>query len=164
METTTPNPFDTILFKELREDIEDQIKKGLKKPIFAPGENLRLAPSTIKEVVRMLENYDLHGIDEDLNGRMFETFLNATIRGKELGQYFTPRPIVRYMAMTGGLNIVGDKVPFVLDGCCGTGGFLIEAMAILTQKIESYSALSFLRQGQFEARRSRPKAVRDRSE
>ncbi len=142
LEATTPNPFDTILFKELREDIEDQIKQGLKKPIFTPGETLRLAPSTIKEVVRMLEHYDLHGIDEDLNGRMFETFLNATIRGKELGQYFTPRPIVRYMAMTSGLNIAGGQTPFVLDGCCGTGGFLIEAMAILTQKIESYAALS----------------------
>ena len=142
LEVTTPNPFDTILFKSVREEIEDQIKKGLKKPIFAPGEALRLAPSTIKEVVRMLEHYDLHGIDEDLNGRMFETFLSATIRGKELGQYFTPRPIVRYMTMTSGLNIVGDQVPFVLDGCCGTGGFLIEAMAILTQKVDSYSALS----------------------
>ena len=142
LEPTTPNPFDTILFKELREDIEEQIKQGLKKPIFAPGETLRLAPSAIREVVRMLEHYDLHGIDEDLNGRMFETFLNATIRGKELGQYFTPRPIVRYMAMTSGLNVVGGQVPYVLDGCCGTGGFLIEAMAILTQKIDSYSALS----------------------
>ena len=144
LESTTPNPFDTILFKELREDIEEQIKQGLKKPIFSPGETLRLAPSTIKEVVRMLEHYDLHGIDEDLNGRMFETFLNATIRGKELGQYFTPRPIVRYMAMTSGLNVAGGQVPFVLDGCCGTGGVLIEAMAILTQKVESYSALSSL--------------------
>ena len=142
LEPTTPNPFDTILFKELREDIEEQIKQGLKKPIFAPGEILRLAPSTIREVVRMLEHYDLHGIDEDLNGRMFETFLTATIRGKELGQYFTPRPIFRYMAMTSGLNVVEGQVPYVLDGCCGTGGFLIEAMAILTQKIDSYSALS----------------------
>ena len=59
-----------------------------------------------------------------------------------MGQYFTPRPIVRYMAMTSGLNVVGGEVPFVLDGCCGTGGFLIEAMAILTQKVDSYSALS----------------------
>ena len=142
LEGATPNPFDTVLFKELREAIEEQIKQGLKKPIFAPGEPLRLAPSTIKEVVRMLEHYDLCGIDEDLNGRMFETFLNATIRGKELGQYFTPRPIVRYMTMTSGMNIAGGEVPFVLDGCCGTGGFLIEAMAILTQKIDGYSALS----------------------
>ena len=126
----------------MREDIEEQIKKGLKKPIFASGETLRLAPSTIKEVVRLLEHHDLHGIDEDLNGRMFETFLNATIRGRELGQYFTPRPIVRYMAMTSGLDVVGEQVPFVLDGCCGTGGFLIEAMAILTQKVDSYSSLS----------------------
>ena len=102
---------------------------------------MRLAPSTTKEVVRMLEQYDLHGIDEDLNGRMFETFLSATIRGKELGHYFTPRPIVRYMSITSSLNVAGDQVPFILDGCCGTGGFLIEAMAILSQKIEAHPAL-----------------------
>ena len=142
LEPTTPNPFDTILFKNVRDEIEAQIQKGLKKPIFAPGENLRLAPSTTKEVVRMLEHYDLHGIDEDLNGRMFETFLTATIRGKELGQYFTPRPIVRYMTLTSGLQVTSDKVPYVLDGCCGTGGFLIEAMAILTQQVDSHAALT----------------------
>ena len=46
-----------------------------------------MKPSTILEVVRQLEHFDLHGIDEDLNGRMFETFLNATVRGKELGSF-----------------------------------------------------------------------------
>ena len=142
LEPTTPNPFDTILFNDVRNEIEAQIQKGLKKPIFAPGETLRLTPSTTKEVVRMLEHYDLHGIDEDLNGRMFETFLTATIRGKELGQYFTPRPIVRYMTMTSGLQVTGGKVPYVLDGCCGTGGFLIEAMAVLVQQVDGHAALS----------------------
>jgi type I restriction enzyme M protein len=142
LESTTPNPFDTILFKEVRDEIEEQIKKSLKKRIFAPNEKLRLTASTTKEVVRLLEHYDLHGIDEDLNGRMFETFLSATIRGRELGQYFTPRPIVRYMASTAGLNVTETYTPHILDGCCGTGGFLIEAMAILTQKVQSYSSWS----------------------
>ena len=142
LEATTPNPFDTILFKDVRDEIEEQIKKSLKKRIFNSNETMRLAPSTIKEVVRLLEHYDLHGIDEDLNGRMFETFLSATIRGRELGQYFTPRPIVRYMANTAQLEITENNPPYILDGCCGTGGFLIEAMAILTQKIQNHSSWS----------------------
>ena len=142
LEATTPNPFDTILFEGVRDEIEEEIKKNLKKRIFTPNETLRLAPSTTKEVVRLLEHYDLHGIDEDLNGRMFETFLSATIRGRELGQYFTPRPIVRYMATTASLNIADGNPPLILDGCCGTGGFLIEAMAILSQKVQSHSSWS----------------------
>ena len=148
---TTPNPFADILFAQVLDEIEEQIRKNEKKRIFASGESLRLAPSTINEVVRLLEHYDLHGIDEDLNGRMFETFLSATIRGRELGQYFTPRPIVRYMAMTSHLDVSSEeRFPYILDGCCGTGGFLIEAMAILTQKIESHPAFSSFDQEKYK--------------
>lgn len=89
-----------------------------------------------------MEHFDLYGIDEDLNGRMFETFLSATIRGKELGQFFTPRPIVRYMTTAAQIHITSEHVPYVLDGCCGTGGFLIEAMADLLQKIDRLENLS----------------------
>jgi len=142
LEGVTPNPFDTVLFKEVRDEIEDQIRQSLKKRIFASGEALRLSPSTTKEVVRLLEHFDLHGIDEDLNGRMFETFLSATIRGKELGQFFTPRPVVRYMTRTASINIDTNRVPYVYDGCCGTGGFLIEAMADLTQKVDRLTSLN----------------------
>jgi len=141
-EDVTPNPFDTVLFKEVRDEIEEQIRKSLKKRIFPVGDKIYLSPSTTKEVVRMLEHFDLYGIDEDLNGRMFETFLSATIRGKELGQFFTPRPIVRYMTTTAQMRITSGDVPYVLDGCCGTGGFLIEAMADLLQKIDRVENLS----------------------
>lgn len=141
-EDATPNPFDTVLFKEVGDEIEEQIRKGLKKRIFPAGDKIRLSPLTTKEVVRLLEHFDLHGIDEDLNGRMFETFLSATIRGKELGQFFTPRPIVRYMTKTAQMRITSGNVPYVLDGCCGTGGFLIEAMANLLQEIGCLENLS----------------------
>jgi len=142
LESVTPNPFNTVLFKEVREEIEEQIQKRIKKRIFPAGEGIALSPSTIKEVVRELEHFDLYGIDEDLNGRMFETFLSATIRGKELGQFFTPRPIVRYMTTTANPHIISGEAPYVLDGCCGTGGFLIEAMAHLTYTVNSLSHLS----------------------
>lgn len=43
LETTTPNPFDTVLFKEVRDEIEEQIKKALKKRIF-PQRNITARP------------------------------------------------------------------------------------------------------------------------
>ena len=75
------NPVGEILFKNVRDDLETQIKSGRKKRIFDSGETLALRTDTILQVVAKLENYDLHGIDEDLNGRMFETFLKCNCKG-----------------------------------------------------------------------------------
>lgn len=136
------SPLANILFKRIRDDLEAKIRRGEKKRIFEADELLALKPSTIIEVVRRLEHYDLHGIDEDLNGRMFETFLNATVRGKELGQFFTPRSPVKYMAFAAHLRIIGDKIPLVFDGCCGSAGFLIEAMAVLVHAIDRMTQLT----------------------
>lgn len=131
------NPFDTILFRRLMERLETEITEKRKKRIFEKNEKLDLKPSTIKDVVKILEHYNLFSIDEDLNGRLFETFLNATIRGKDLGQYFTPRSVVKFMVNMANLQINENHIDKCFDACCGTGGFLIESMANMDQKISS---------------------------
>lgn len=136
------NPISNILFKKLREDLEDQIKRGIKKRIFNSDEELNINASTIKEVVRLLENYDLFGIDEDLNGRMFEAFLSATVRGEALGQFFTPRTVVKFMTQIAKIKSNKNKMDVILDGFCGSGGFLIEAMTIMREKIIKNKSLT----------------------
>ena len=136
------NPLGEILFKNVRDDLEQKIGIGEKKRIFDEEEPLNLSADTIQQIVEKLEHYDLHGIDEDLNGRMFETFLNATVRGRELGQFFTPRSVVKYMSQAADLRVRGDELPVVLDGCCGSGGFLIEAMAKLVHAIDARNDLT----------------------
>jgi type I restriction enzyme M protein len=143
------NPFDKILFRQIQDELEHQIKEKTKKRIFEKGEILNLKSSTTYEVVKKLQNFDLYGIDEDLNGRMFETFLNATVRGRDLGQFFTPRSIVHYMVETASFFISTDKKirfsdrsPYIFDGCCGSGGFLIDAMANFIQQINRLSHLT----------------------
>lgn len=126
------NPISDTLFDSIQSHLENEYNLGRKKRIFLRNEKIELRPSTTREVVRLLENHDLHGIDEDLNGRMFETFLNATVRGKELGQFFTPRPVVKYMTKSAQLKLTGRDIPRVFDACCGSGGFLIEALAELS--------------------------------
>ncbi|MDP2815379.1 MAG: type I restriction enzyme HsdR N-terminal domain-containing protein, partial [Rectinemataceae bacterium] len=83
------HPVRDLLFNALRDDLEAQIKNG-KKRIFDPNERLRLTADTCRELIKRFERINLSSIDEDLNGRMFEVFLNEAVRGKDLGQYFTP--------------------------------------------------------------------------
>ena len=136
------NPINAVLFNALMSRLEEQIVRGEKKRIFPQGEGITLTPSTIKEVVKLLEHLDLGAVDEDLNGRMFETFLTATMRGKDLGQFFTTRNIVKFMVQMASLRATRDEMHSVLDGCCGTGGFLIEAMAEMSDQIAKNQALS----------------------
>lgn len=138
----TTNPLNTILFAKLREDIEQSIEFRKKKRLFDKGEQIKLRPDTIKDVVRRLQHVDMFGIDEDLNGRLFETFLSATMRGRDLGQFFTPRSIVKMMARLANLRVDRKRQDKVLDGCCGSGGFLIEALTVMRNKIRDNTSLT----------------------
>src|SRR3989338_1792119 len=136
------NPISDILFKNIREDLERKVRSKEKKRIFKQDEKINLKPSTIKEVVGLLEHHNLFGIEEDLNGRMFEIFLNATIRGKELGQFFTPRPVVEFMVELADLKCGREHIDNVIDACCGSGGFLIDVMSSMWKKIRYNTSLS----------------------
>lgn len=135
------NPVDGTLFRHLALTLQEAVARGQKKPIFEGGERIRLHPGTIKLVVARLEAYDMFGIDEDLNGRLFETFLSATMRGKELGQYFTPRSIVKLMHRLASPVAGRQRIDRVLDACCGTGGFLIEALTHMRDQIRQNTSL-----------------------
>jgi len=141
-EANDPNPVGDILFRQLVDFLEEEIAKRKRKRIFEPGERLGLGPGTIKRVVGELENFYLFGIDEELNGRMFEAFLTATMRGQDLGQYFTPRSIVKLMSKLAEPVASPQLVERVLDACCGTGGFLIEALTDMRAQIYANASLS----------------------
>jgi type I restriction enzyme M protein len=141
-EKHSPSPINDILFKRLRDDIEKDIADRKKKRIFGRDENIDLRPDTIRTVVTKLQHYDMFGIDEDLNGRLFEAFLNATMRGKELGQYFTPRSIVKLMTRLAAPKVSRERVENVLDLCCGTGGFLIEVLTEMRNSVRNNASLS----------------------
>jgi type I restriction enzyme M protein len=143
-ETNNSNPIDALLFRHLVDYLEQEITRRRRKRIFEPNEKLNISPGTIKRVVKEMENYYLFGIDEDLNGRMFEAFLVATMRGKELGQYFTPRTIVKLIIRLSNLKAhPGENgIEKIIDACCGTGGFLIEALTEMRRQIWDNRSLS----------------------
>lgn len=135
------NPVDGTLFRHLTETLAEAVAKREKKPIFESDEKTRLHPGTAKQVVSRLETFDMFGIDEDLNGRLFETFLSATMRGEALGQYFTPRSIVKLMERLASPVAGRRHVDRVLDACCGTGGFLIECLTDMRNQIRGNTSL-----------------------
>ncbi len=89
-----------------------------------------------------LEHLDLYATDEDVHGRMFEIFVAATIRGKELGQFFTPRDIVHLMVGLANPKVKKTETDIILDPCCGSGGFLIVALNDMWQKVDKLAGLS----------------------
>jgi type I restriction enzyme M protein len=136
------NPVDEITFTRLRTEIEKNIELRKKKRLFAADERIKLRPDVVKTVVGKLEHFDMFGIDEDLNGRLFETFLNATMRGRELGQFFTPRSVVKMMTQLADLKATREHQDRVIDACCGSGGFLIEALTVMRNQIRSNDSMS----------------------
>ena len=98
--------------------------------IFEPDEKLNLKPATGIEIVRLLQKYNLSDTSEDIKGIAFERFLGKTFRG-EIGQFFTPRPIVEFM-----VRMLDPKEgDIICDPASGSGGFLIRFFEIVRQQI-----------------------------
>lgn len=90
-------------------------------------------PKTYQYIVKELASVSFYDCSLDSKGAAFEYFVRATLKGKKLGQYFTPRELVQTMlAIVGNKKIVtsvtsGTNIK-VLDPACGTGGFLVFLM------------------------------------
>lgn len=81
-------------------------------------------PKTLESIINALNDLELVDINADIKGDAFEHFLKSYASGEnDLGQYFTPRHIVKFMVKM--LNpAFGEKV---FDPFCGTGGMIIES-------------------------------------
>ncbi|GLT16562.1 hypothetical protein GCM10007938_03380 [Vibrio zhanjiangensis] len=69
----------------------------------------------------------LQNIDPEFKLRLYETFLKKTVRQQKLGQFFTPRNIVKSIIDMAELNKLPDN-SVVLDPAAGVGGFLLEPL------------------------------------
>lgn len=95
--------------------------RAVAQPVFARP--ISVSDALIFGVVDILQNISLYKSDLDAKGKAFETFLPEVFRG-DMGQYFTPRSVVRFMVELAGPTRK-DKV---IDPACGSGGFLLVAL------------------------------------
>lgn len=101
--------------------------------IFNGSFNIKKA-ATFKAIIDEIDPINLTATDTDVKGDAFEYFLKTVTNGnKDLGEYFTPRHIVRTM-----VNMVkplhGETI---YDPFCGTGGFLLEAFKYLSLRSDT---------------------------
>lgn len=126
--------FDDTL-KRLKVNVVKQIFDETKNApayagLFASDAEISLQDRTIRKIVALFENYDLSLTAFDVKGEAFEYFLGDTFTGG-LGEYFTPRNIVEFIVDAIDPRI-GDKI---IDPFCGTGGFLIYAFELVSERI-----------------------------
>lgn len=99
--------------------------------LFAEDSGLILRPMTLAFVIGRLQTLNLTQTPGDVKGKAFQAFVNRHQRG-DRGEFFTPHPIVRLA-----VEMIDPKPDeAIVDPCCGSGGFLIQAIAQVNRQAE----------------------------
>lgn len=111
-------------------DLFDEVKKVEYRDVFDGSERLELNERALAFVAGELSRYSLLSTDTDAKGLAYEAITSSTLK-RERGQFFTPRNVIRMM-----VEMV-DPQPerTILDPACGSGGFLVVALAHQRRKL-----------------------------
>ena len=126
----------------INKTVYDKLNALYETDIFTP---LQIRDTGIlKDIMDKLDPLMLTDVDSDVKGDAFEYFLKASTSTKnDLGEYFTPRHIVKTMVRLVNPQI-GEKI---YDPFCGTGGFLIESFRYIYNNMARTDAnLALLRE------------------
>lgn len=127
----TADWLETQLGEDALQELFRQTKQAYRDDfIFDDRERLNIKSATGREIVRLLERYNLSDTSEDVKGIAFERFLGRTFRG-EIGQFFTPRTIVEFMVRM----LEPKEGDVVCDPASGSGGFLIRFFELVREQI-----------------------------
>ena len=124
---STRLPTDPLVHDGLFEQTKDHYRAD---ELFAADDRLEISEGTFRRIVKELERFDLSKTGDDIKGLAFERFLGTTFRG-ELGQYFTPRPIVEFTISL----LDPQEGETICDPAAGSGGFLIRAFEYVRDRI-----------------------------
>lgn len=92
------------------------------RDVYGAGDRIQLTEKNLAYCIKTLQQYHLIR-SGDVLGVAFELLVNQEMKG-EMGQYFTPRQVVRMMT-----DMMNPKIDErVCDPSCGSGGFLIYPM------------------------------------
>ena len=95
-------------------------------------ERLKLQTQTLAYLVGQLQKISLAKTPGDVKGEAFQAFTYRHQRGGR-GEFFTPHPIVRLAVEM----LAPQPHETIVDPACGSGGFLIQAIAFLQRNYPS---------------------------
>ena len=105
----------------------DEVKAAYPN-IFRGNEEITLSDRALAFMVSELAKYDFVRTEVDAKGAAYQEIVGTNLRG-DRGQYFTPRGAIKLA-----VDILDPKPnERFLDPACGTGGFLVQAIAHLAE-------------------------------
>ena len=97
--------------------------------LFEKGAKINLKLHTLIYVIKELQAFYLSNIKSDLKGHMMQRIIDRSFR-EARGQFFTPSPVVDFI-----VKMIDPKPDERgCDPACGTGGFLFDALELMSQK------------------------------
>lgn len=115
--------------KRIKERFEDA--KKAYPDVLEASDKIELDDKSILYIVGELQPFCLLNAERDVVGDAFEVFIHGALKGGQ-GQFFTPKNVVKTAIKILDPNI-DDKI---IDPACGSGGFLIEALKYVHNKID----------------------------
>jgi type I restriction enzyme M protein len=118
-----------------RQEIKNLFKEGLDHTtiingtIFVDKEgNPVLSQATLfKDTIEKYAKFgDLKNIKKEFKTKLFETFLKQSKDKSKLGQFLTPRKVIKAIVEMADI----DKANFICDPFCGVGGFVLEPFQV----------------------------------
>lgn len=122
---------------ESNKDVAERIKKRFNeakkmyKDVLTEEDKITLDDSTLTYVVGELQGFALMNAERDVIGDAFEVFIHRSLKGSQ-GQFFTPKNIVK-----AAIKILDPGIDDrIIDPSCGSGGFIVEALKYVHDKID----------------------------
>lgn len=108
----------------------EQAQRKDYKDVFDGSERIDLNDRALTYIAGELGRYSLLSTDTDAKGTAYEAITSTTLK-RERGQFFTPRNVIRMMVEM----LDPEPGKRVLDPACGSGGFLVVALAHVRRRL-----------------------------
>ena len=122
--------------------------------IFKEIKNHMRSGYNLAEVIEILDSIDFQNPeDSHIISQLYEELLmKMGQEGGASGEFYTPRPIIRFM-----VKIVEPQIgQKILDPFCGSAGFLVEAYSFLKDKGDTLKKRKILQEKTFYAQEAKP--------
>ncbi|MPY01318.1 restriction endonuclease subunit M [Salinivibrio sp. VYel4] len=138
------SPDDKVSFRAGVNESSDDVKKRIDnlfslvkskyKDVIEFHDSISLDKNSLYYAVGQLQNYCLIDAERDVIAEAFETFIGQALKGPQ-GQFFTPRNVVKLMTEI----IDQNQEETIIDPACGSGGFLVESLRHVWEKLDKES-------------------------
>lgn len=110
--------------------------------IFTGIKNRLQSGFTLRTVINIIDEMTFQTSEEkhELSGLYEDKIKDMGNSGRNGGEYYTPRPLIRKI-----IEVVQPKIgDRIYDGACGSAGFLVEAFSYLKEKVQTVDEMNIL--------------------